>query len=753
MKSKFLAPLRWLAVLGLLPASQAFAESGRLAPDPASQSLAPAVGQQDIPGPAGSVEFGRSVTVLPNGNLVITARGVDDRGAVYLMTSSGVLISTLSGSSAGDRVGADVATQIGSLPGVVVLSNGNFVVLSPDWDNGSAAGAGAVTWGSATTGVSGVVSAGNSLVGTVAFSFVGQHGVTTLTNGNYVVRSPSWHASPAAFGLGAATWGNGLVGTSGAVSVSNSLVGSTQSDEVGGFDSGFRNYGVTALSNGNYVVSSKAWNNGAVIDAGAVTWGNGNGGTSGTVSALNSLVGSSDDDRVGHFGVTALTNGHYVVASSEWSNGAVRRVGAATWGNGNGGTFGPVSAANSLIGSVMDDHVGNLPITALGNGHYVVVSYAWNHASVLNTGAVTWLNGNAPSSGVVSSVNSLIGAANNDQIGGSGVTALSNGNYVVRSPFWDDGFIQNVGAATWRNGSASTSGVVSAVNSLVGSAADDQVGLFDAGGSSGVTALTNGNYVVRSPSWNRGLIANAGAVTWGNGTSGITGIVNSSNSLIGSSADDFIGSSGVTALTNGHYVVNSTNWNNGAEVYAGAVTWGDGNVGSSGFVSPANSLIGSFAYDRVGAQGVTALSNGHYVVASAHWGTGAMFQVGAVTWRNGSAGFAATVSTLNSLTGTTTGDGIGAGGVRATSDGRYVVNSPNWDNGGIADAGAVTLPDGTGGGALAFTASNTVAGTVAGAGGTMVFAYDQALAQLAVGRPASNVVTLLGNLLLRDGFE
>ena len=44
----------------------------------------------------------------------------------------------------------------------------------------------------------------------------------------------------------------------------------------------------------------------------------------------------------------------------------------------------------------------------------------------------------------------------------------------------------------------------------------------------GVIALTNGNYVVISSDWN-----NQGAVTWGNGTSGITGLVSISNSLVG----------------------------------------------------------------------------------------------------------------------------------------------------------------------------------------------------------------------------
>jgi len=45
-------------------------------------------------------------------------------------------------------------------------------------------------------------------------------------------------------------------------------------------------------------------------------------------------------------------------------------------------------------------------------------------------------------------------------------------------------------------------------------------------------------------------------VTWGNGTTGITGYVTDANSLIGLNNDDQVGTS-VTALSNGNYVVAS----------------------------------------------------------------------------------------------------------------------------------------------------------------------------------------------------
>jgi hypothetical protein len=65
-------------------------------------------------------------------------------------------------------------------------------------------------------------------------------------------------------------------------------------------------------------------------------------------------------------------------------------------------------------------------------------------------------------------------------------------------------------------------------NSLVGSNPGDRVGFgyrFD----DGIRTLTNGNYVVLGLHWN----GDRGAVTWGDGTVGITGDVDDTNSLVG----------------------------------------------------------------------------------------------------------------------------------------------------------------------------------------------------------------------------
>ncbi len=610
------------------------------------------------PHPNAGGRFGSQILVLSTGNVVVTDPSDDlggtGAGAVYLINGqTGILISALVGSNAGDQVGSSSVT---------VLSSGNYVVGSPNWNGGR----GAVTWGSGVSGVSGAVSAANSLIGSNAGDQVGSFGVTVLSNGNYVVSSPSWNGN-----RGAATWGNGTTGISGLVAASNSLVGSNAGDQVS-------SAGITVLSNGNYVVDSPNWNG----TRGAATWGNGTTGISGLVAAGNSLVGSAIGDQVGSFGVIPLFNGNYVVLSPNWTNNlfTAANAGAATWGNGTTGISGAVAVSNSLVGNNPGDQVGRF-VTVLSNSNYVVSSPNWN----FNFGAATWGNGTSGVSGAVSANNSLVGSNRGDQVG-SGVTPLSNGNYVVSSPSWT----LTRGAATWGNGTTGVSGPVSPANSLVGSITGDQVG-------SAITPLSNGNYVVSSPSWN----GTQGAATWGNGATGVSGLVAASNSLVGSATGDRVGSR-VTALFNGNYVVSSPNWNSGR----GAATRGSGLSGISGAVAATNSLVGSAAGDQVGSFGVTPLSNGNYVVRSPSWNGGR----GAATWGNGTTGVSGLVAASNSLVGGNAGDQVSSSGIRTLSNGNYVVLSPNWTNG----AGAATWGSGTSGVSGAVSATNSLVGSNAG---------------------------------------
>ncbi len=643
-----------------------------------------------IDGPPASGTFGGdSITVLPNGNFVVVdtqfdAPGpIENVGAVYLYRPDGVLISTLTGSSANDRIGST---------GIVVLSNGNFVIRSRAWNNGTIVDAGAATFATAAAGVSGVVSPENSLVGGVLQQRVGNV-VVALTTGNYVVGE-----------AGGATFGSGTTGVSGLRSAANSLVSGNDPN---------RQFSVTALPGGNYVAVCWSCANGAVPDAGAATLGSGSSGISGLVSAANSLVGTTANSRVGVGGITVLSNGNYVVRSPSWGTGAAANLGAATFGSGTTGVRGAVSSANSLVGTSAGDAVGigtaegfgRDGVLALTNGNYVVLSPGWNNGATLDTGAATFGSGTSGISGAISAVNSLVGSTAQDRVSSTGVTALSNGNYVVRSATWSNGAASNAGAATFGAGTTGVTGLVSPGNSLVGSAPGDAVS------AGGVFVLDNGNYVVSSPAWDSGPATNAGAATFGSGSTGVSGAVSQINSLVGSTADDQVGNAGITALSNGNYVVSSRDWDNGAASNAGAATFGSGISGISGAVSAANSLVGSTTGDAVGGAGVVALAGGNHVVSSPDWDSGAATNAGAATFAAGSIGISGPVSPTNSLVGSTTGDAVSSGGVIALTNGSYVVGSPGWDNGATANVGAATFGMGTGGIRGAVSAANSLIGT------------------------------------------
>jgi filamentous hemagglutinin family protein len=681
--------------------------------------------------------------------------------------------NSLIGSTAGDKVGVNTLNFTGSpytyeQSGITYI-NGNVLIGSNNWSGTF----GAVTWMNGNTGAlsigatGGAISSSNSLVGTSNGDKVGGS-ITALTNGNAVVVASSWSTLGGVLNVGAVTWINGASGAlsdgnlGGSISGSNSLIGSSAGDKVGtNTNAGTDASGLTILGNDNLLIASNNWSG----TFGAVSWMNGKTGrlsdstTGGAVSSQNSLVGTTAGDKVGST-ITPLLNGNVVVVSSNWTQpiGAspTPNVGAVTWMNGSSGVLsdgssgGAITVANSLIGSKDSDQVGSGGITQISDGiffNYLVNSSLWNGGTTATAlGAVTWVNGStgllsdgSSAGGIVSGANSLIGSTAGDQTGvGNGTVQLANGNVLIHSIYWTN----TAGAMTWMNGATgklsdgNLGGAIAASNSLLGNGTGDNLG------SGGVTQLGNGMLVIASPYWSvNGLSTSEGAATWMDSTSGklldssTGGVITATNSLIGGSPNDRVGSDGVTEVTDystfWNYVVRSSGWNSGA----GAVTWVNGTTGKtsdgSGTISSANSLIGSSAGDSVGSDTVKLLGNGTLVLADQFWGGGK----GAVTWMDGATGKLAdnsqggVVSATNSLIGSTTdalspsstGDRIGSGGITEITDGatfwNYVVASPFWVNGGtLAGAGAVTLGNGKTGTAGLVAAGNSLVGTKTGDG-------------------------------------
>ena len=90
----------------------------------------------------------------------------------------------------------------------------------------------------------------------------------------------------------------------------------------------------------------------------------------------------------------------------------------------------------------------------------------------------------------------------------------------------------------------------------------------------------------------------AGAVTWANGSAGISGVVSTSNSLVGTTAQDAVGIGGALAQSDGNYVVVSPSWNHGA----GAITFASGRFRLVGTIQGWNSVIGT---SPIGGQSLT----------------------------------------------------------------------------------------------------------------------------------------------------
>src|SRR5262249_50282885 len=145
---------------------------------------------------------------------------------------------------------------------------------------------------------------------------------------------------------GAATWGNGTSGVSGAVSSANSLVGSTTNDNVGP---------VTALTLGGYAVVNPNWDNGAVANAGAMTIGLT--AITGAASAANSILGGAPFANLVSSAIEDTVNGT-VIARFTGEGGGRVRVGSS-----------PHAPAIVSIADIPADQGGWLRLTFIRSAH------------------------------------------------------------------------------------------------------------------------------------------------------------------------------------------------------------------------------------------------------------------------------------------------------------------------------------------------------------------------------------------------
>lgn len=304
-------------------------------------------------------------------------------------------------------------------------------------------------------------------------------------------------------------------------------------------------------------------------------------------------------------------------------------------------------------------------------------------------------------------------------LSGAETVNLPNGDYLIVDPGYDlpgSPPVPDVGAVYYHQ-----AGTGQVLGMFTGSQANDQVG------NAGITMVGSSGFLIRSPQWDNGPAADAGAVTYGNVYVGlIGGVISASNSFVGSTGGDQIGSGGITLLGGSVFLVHSPLWDNGPAVDAGAVTFGNPNVGPvAGVISASNSLVGSSAGDQIGSGFITVFGSSdapRVLVYSPQWDNGSAVDAGAFTVAVPGAGpIAGAISASNSLVGSSTGDQIGSGGVfpitvnigAVSTVHGFIAQSPRWDHGPAVNAGAVTVIGGLSGQMTAglVSAANSIVGS------------------------------------------
>jgi hypothetical protein len=356
-----------------------------------------------VPGIACPKHGAQGAVTFANGTTGLTGAGVVSAGNSLVGIGANAVIGVAD--NATPLLAGGIGPSVGTNPippapafGVIQLANGNYVVTS------ETAGIGAVTFGSGTTGVTGTVTAANSLIG----AGVADGGVTLLPNGNYLVSSPFATVNGVPF-AGAVTFGNGLTGVTGAITAQNSLVGANPGDAVG-FD--FASVPISTT----FTKGAQLWQRG--VAEGELPFG-------GVTVADFQAVGFGPGNFTVNGAIAVLSNGDYVVASPNFGVSA----GAATFGSGTTGVTGTITAQNSILSL-------GLPVGGTGSqfGSYI------QDDPVLGTFVVSGIAGSAP---VIESAGSARGIAallpNLNSFPGQSVTisataldtALAGGNSVV----------------------------------------------------------------------------------------------------------------------------------------------------------------------------------------------------------------------------------------------------------------------------------------------------------------------------------
>jgi hypothetical protein len=577
-------------------------------------------------------KFGSLTVILANSNIVVTSpldsSVASNNGAVHLYNPfTKTVVASFYGDTGNDKLGDSSITALG---------NNNFVIASPGDDVNSVVDAGSVMLINGATGAQ----IGSTIAGDNTSDYFGSKSITALGNNNFVIASPADDVNSVS-NAGSVMLMNGATGAQ----IGSTIAGDNTSDYLG-------TSGITALGNNNFVIATRLDDVNSVSNAGSVMLMNGaTGAQIGTT-----LAGDTASDQLGYNGITALGNNNFVIASYLDNVGGVVDAGSVMLINGATGA----QIGSTFAGNAANDYLGRSSITALTNNNFVIAS-AYDDAGHTNNGSVMLVSGT--SGAQIGST--LAGNTGGDSLGFSAITALTNNNFVIASELVDVGIAVDTGSVMLVSGATGAQ----IGSTLVGNATNDLLG------ASGITALTNNNFVIASPFDDVG-VSDAGSVMLVNGATGAL-----IGTIVGDTASDQLGYSFITALTNNNFVIASENDNVGGITDAGSVMLINGATGAQ----IGSTLAGDTASDRLGFTGVVKLNNNHFVVASRYDNVDSVTDAGSIRQID------TTGSQVKLIAGTTTDDMITVGISTTSAANFYVVRLLNFDKSSYANSGFATV--------------------------------------------------------------
>lgn len=564
--------------------------------------------------------------------------GLTDAGSIFLVSNTGAPIAQQNGGFANDLFGQDI--DLFSLAGQILVNDFN-------------SDAGGVDSGRLVSLDPTTLAQNWAIVGTAGEQLgISGNMQTLFSSGNVLFFSPFEDTN--AINAGRVILANPTTGT-----VIGSLFGQSANENLG--NSAF----AYERSSGNYFVSSTGASPGGIAGAGSVYLADGSTGL---------LIGQVDGTAAGE-GLGSNINSFSVGGNDILITSTTHMVG----GNANAGTVVQAAAVDLGGGNIIrgridgvsaNEFFGSTGFTNLGNSNFVFRSQNADPGGRVDAGSVVIYD---TLTGTI--LNRIDGAVAGDRVGSNGPVTTSNFNFFLPVPNADVGGVVDAGRLRLVSG---TTGAV--LGTLNGNASGEFLG-------NSLSFLSATDYMVRAPLHNVGGLAGAGAIFRVTNTNlGGGNIV--VGQVSGKSANEGLGSFFPTFFTDTAAIA-SPNADPGGVMDAGSVVFFNRNTFAE--ISRVN---GTSMNENFGSFGLTFVNTDLRLVRSPGADVGGLMDAGTVVLVN-----TATGQEVGRTNGISSGEMFGNLFPQFVTGG-YIIRSPDADVGGLVDAGRIVQISSTTGLAL-----------------------------------------------------